>query len=159
MDSEGKLYLTRAEDEFLLAQNDLRISTDLNTKEFLGITKEKTFYCSVISHAYYSIFYCAKAYLLTKNIVIKAPEEHKKTYEEFKKFVYSGELNKELLEIYEDAINKAETLLKIFFNEKRKRGLFVYNIKAEANLLHAEESIKRSKKFISLIEGLIENEK
>lgn len=44
MDSEVKLYLLRAEDEFLLSQNDLQISIDDKTKDFLGISKDKTFY-------------------------------------------------------------------------------------------------------------------
>ena len=70
MDSEVNLYLLRAEDEFLLSQKDLQISKDDKTKNFLGIPKDKTFYYSVISHAYYSIFYTAKAYLLNKGIKI-----------------------------------------------------------------------------------------
>jgi len=71
MDSEVNLYLLRAEDEFFLSQKDLQISTDDKTKDFLGIPKDKTFYYSVISHAYYSIFYATKAYLLNKEIKIK----------------------------------------------------------------------------------------
>lgn len=79
MDSEVNLYLLRAEDEFLLSQKDLQISTEDKTKNFLGIPKDKTFYYSVISHAYYSIFYAAKAYLLNKGIKTKIPNEHNKT--------------------------------------------------------------------------------
>ena len=90
MDSEASLYLLRAEDEFLLAQKDLQLSTDIKTKEFLGIPLEKTFFYSVIGHAYYSIFYAAKSYLLIKGIKTKIPNEHKKTYKAFKKFVRKG---------------------------------------------------------------------
>ena len=43
MDSEAKLYLLRAENEFLMSTTDMKISTDLHVKEFLGIQKEKTF--------------------------------------------------------------------------------------------------------------------
>ena len=57
MDSEVKLYLNRAQDEFLLAENDMKISIDFKLKEILGIPREKTFFYSVISHAYYLIFY------------------------------------------------------------------------------------------------------
>ncbi len=156
MDSEVKLYLIRAQDEFFLSQKDMDLSTDLRIKEFLGVEKDKTFFYSVISHAYYSIFFSAKAYLFFKGIITETPEEHRKTYEEFKKFVENGILNKELLEIYQDAIAKAETLLKIFFNEKRKRGFFVYNVKSEANLPYAQESIKKAKKFNSLIKLIVE---
>ncbi len=73
MDSEVELYLMRAEDEFLLAENDMKSSTDLKIKEILGIQKNKTFFHSVIAHAYYSIFNCAKAYLLSKGIKTTAP--------------------------------------------------------------------------------------
>ena len=125
MDSEVELYFIRAEDEFLLAQKDMQISTDNKIKEFLGIPAEKTFFYSVISHAYYSIFYSAKAYLLSKGIKTEAPEEHKKTYKEFAKFVIKGVLDKELLMIYESEIVKADYLLKIFKSEKKKEELLL----------------------------------
>ena len=156
MDSEVKLYINRAEDEFLLAENDMKSSTDLKIKEVLGIQENKTFFYSVISHAYYCIFYTVKAYLLSKGIKTEAPEEHKKTYEEFKKIVDSGELDKQLLDIYEKETEKAEVLLKILFKEKRKRGIFTYNLKSEANLPYAQESIENSRKFVSIIKSTLE---
>ncbi|MFH1365756.1 MAG: HEPN domain-containing protein [archaeon] len=155
MDSEVNLYLLRAEDEFLLSQKDLQVSTDDKTKDFLGIPKDKTFYYSVISHAYYSIFYAAKAYLLTKGIKTKVPNEHKKTFKEFEKLVKEGVLDKELLKIYEAEIIKADFLLKIFQSEKKKRGTFTYQIKSEANLPFAEESIDNARKFISNIKAIV----
>ena len=155
MDSEINLYLLRAEDEFLLSQKDLQLSTDDKTKDLLGIPKDKTFYYSVISHAYYSIFYAAKAYLLTKEIKTKVPNEHKKTFKEFKKFVKEGVLDKELLKIYEAEIIKADFLLKIFQSEKKKRGTFTYQMKSEANLPFAEESIDNARKFISNIKAIV----
>jgi len=159
MDSEIKLYLLRAEDEYLLAAKDFDLSTKEEVKSFLGIPKDKTFFNSVISHAYYSIFYSAKAYLEKKSIKTKAPEEHKKTYEEFRKMVENKELDTELLEIYDDAVTKAETLLQIFFDEKRKRGRFVYNIKAESNIIFAKESLQNAKKFASVIKSLLNKQK
>jgi hypothetical protein len=42
-------------------------------------------------------------------------------------------------------------LLKIFIDEKRKRGIFTYNIKSDANIPVAKESLENSKKFISMI--------
>jgi uncharacterized protein (UPF0332 family) len=155
MDSEVNLYLLRAEDEFLLSQKDLQISKDDKTKNFLGIPKDKTFYYSVISHAYYSIFYTAKAYLLNKGIKTKLPNEHKKAFKEFKKFVKDGILDKELLRIYEAEIIKADFLLKIFQSEKKKRGTFTYQMKSEANLPFAQESIENARKFISNIKAII----
>ncbi len=156
MDSEVKLYINRAEDEFLLAENDMKSSTDIKIKEALGIQRDKTFFYSVISHAYYCIFYTAKAYLLSKGIKTGPPEEHKKNYKEFKKAVDSGQLDKQLLDIYEKETEKAEVLLKILFKEKRKRGIFTYNLKSEVNLPYAQESIENSKKFVSLIKFVLE---
>jgi len=155
MDSEVNLYLLRAEDEFLLARNDMRISLEQETKEYLGIQKNKTFFHSVINHAYYSIFYATKAYLYIKGIITTIPDEHLKTYNELKRLAINGIIDKELIRIYETEIIKADSLLKIFKLEKGKRGKFVYNVKSEANLPFAEESINNAKKFISTIKLLI----
>ena len=156
MVSEAKLYLDRAEDEILLSKKDLEISIDNKIKELLGIPSEKTFYYSVISHSYYSIFHSAKAYLYVKGIITQAPDEHKKTYEMFKTFIERGILDNELLRIYENEISKAESLLKIFSIEKEKRGRFTYKIKSEANLPYAKESIVNATRFVSVIKAIIE---
>ncbi len=155
MDSEVNLYLIRAEDEFLLAENDMKASIDIKVKEILGLQKEKTFFHSVIAHAYYAIFYCAKAYLLSKGVKTETPEEHKKTFNELSKFVKNGILNKELLRIYENEMDKADSLLKIFKIEKKKRGIFTYNVKSEANIPYAKESIENAKKFVSMIKSVL----
>ena len=156
MDSEVNLYLLRAEDEFLLAENDMKLSTDFKVKELLGIQKDKTFFHSVITHSYYSIFHCAKAYLLSKGIKTRVPDEHKKTYYEFAKFVENGILDKELLQIYTEEIEKADYLLRILKLEKKKRGFFTYNIKSEANIPYANESIENARKFVSIIKKILE---
>ena len=156
MDSEVELYIKRAEEEFLLSQNDMRVSTDNKIKEILGIPSGKTFFNSVISHAYYGIFYAAKAYLLSKGIKTKVPDEHKKTYERFMNLAYSKKIDNKLTEIYETETIKAESLINIFFTERRKRGFFTYNIKSEANIPYAKESIENAKRFISSIKLLLE---
>lgn len=159
MDSEWKIYLNRAENELILAKVNFDISLNTELKKIHGIAFDKTFFVDVISESYYSIFYSAKAYLLVNGIKTAPPEEHKKTYEEFKKLVESGKLDKELLEIYEIENEKAEVLLKIFFDEKKKRGNFVYNVKSEANIPKAEESVRNARKFASTIKHLIESGK
>jgi len=156
MDSEVKLYMQRAEDEFLLSQKDMSISTDDDAKNALGIPKGKTFFHSVISHAYYCIFYSAKAYLLSKGIRTHPPEEHKKTYLEFKKMVKAGLVEKQLLKLYETETGKAENLLSIFFTEKKKRGIFTYKVKSEANIPYAKESVSNSQEFASSIKAILE---
>ncbi|PIN95319.1 hypothetical protein COU53_00050 [Candidatus Pacearchaeota archaeon CG10_big_fil_rev_8_21_14_0_10_30_48] len=91
MDSDTKLYLQRAQNELKLAEIIMQISVnkDIQTK-IQEIDKPETYFSSVITHTYHSIFYTAKAYLIMKEIITKAPEEHKKTYEEFKKLVSQG---------------------------------------------------------------------
>lgn len=157
MDIRVKGYLDRAENELILANANFSLSTEKEIKTKLGISTNKTFFNNVISEGYYSIFYSAKAFLISLKIKTESPEEHRKTYEEFRKIVKSRKLDKKLAEIYEEESNKAETLLKIFFYEKRNRGRFTYNINANANEPFAERSIRNSKFFCSTIKQLIEN--
>lgn len=151
MDSEVKLYLERAENELVLAEASFELSINDIAKETLKVPKNRTFYSNVISQAYYAIFYSAKAYLLNKGVKTKTPDEHKKTYKEFKKLVKQGIIDKELLEIYEDAVIKASSLLMIFKEEKWKRVHFTYHINASANKPFAENSLENSKKFLANI--------
>lgn len=155
MDSEVKLLIQRSEDELLLAESIMRISQEESLKKVLGLLPEKTFYHSVISHAYYGIFYSARAYLLSKQIKVSPPKEHQKTYDKFKEETDKGNIDKELLDIYEDELTKASDLLHIFKREKKKRGKFTYNIKAIANIPFAQESISHAKEFVSTINALL----
>ena len=156
MDLKIKSYIERAENELILAKANFELSVKEEIKQILKVPSGKTFFNDVISESYYSIFYSAKAYLLSQNIWTEAPEEHRKTYEEFKKLVESKKLNKQLNEIYEVESEKAETLLKIFFSEKKNRGRFTYNINANANLPFAEQSIKNAIIFASAIKAILE---
>ena len=158
MDIRVKGYLDRAENELVLAKANFELSTKQEVKNVLNIPLTKTFFNNVISESYYAIFYSAKAFLISMNIKTEPPEEHKKTYYELKKLVESKKLDKQLAEIYDEESNKAETLLKIFFYEKRNRGRFTYNLNANANMPFAEQSIKNAKFFASTIKHLIESE-
>lgn len=157
MDIKVKGYLERAENELVLANANFSLSTEKEIKFKLGISLNKTFFNNVISESYYAIFYSAKAFLISLGIKTKAPEEHKKTYEQLKKIVESRKLDRQLAEIYEEESNKAETLLKIFFYEKRNRGRFTYNLNANANKPFAERSIRNAKLFCSIIKHVIES--
>lgn len=126
--------------------------------EIFGM-KEDTYYSAVISHAYYSIFYAAKAYLLLKGIKTQAPEEHRKTFEEFSKLVDKGTVDIELLKIYQNMLIKADTLLQIFELEKGKRGKFTYRRIPQANQEPAQESIKNAQVFFNSIFRLCEDKK
>lgn len=75
MDSKGELYLSRARTEMHMALLLLKSSRNRILHQF-DIPEDETFYSGVISHCYYSIFYSAKAMLLSKRIETKAPEVH-----------------------------------------------------------------------------------
>lgn len=145
---DSKLYIHRAENEIKLAQIIFVISEEPNIqKETFKVNNPETYFSSVIVHSYYSIFYGAKAYLAKKGIEVSAPEEHKKSFDEFKKCVDSGELDVELLKIYQEAIIRAEYLLSIFKEEKKKRGEFTYRTMPQANKEPAKDSIDHAKTF------------
>src|SRR3989338_8399816 len=156
MDFEYKIYLARAQNELNLSVMVQRISDDKQMQiEIFGM-KEATYYSAVISHDYYSIFYAAKAYLLLKGIKTQAPEEHRKTFEEFSKLVDKGTVDIELLRIYLNMLIKADTLLHIFEVEKGKRGKFTYRRIPQANQEPAQESIKNATVFFNNIFRLCE---
>ena len=157
MDSDTKLYLERANNELKLAEIVMQISInkDIQT-QIPEIDRPDTYFSSVISHSYYSIFYTAKAYLIMKGIKTKVPEEHKKTYEEFRKLVSQGIVDEELLRLYEEVLIKAEKLLGIFKIEKKKRVEFTYKRIAQANLEPAKESLENAKTFLKHIRRLCE---
>ena len=87
-----------------------------------------------------------------------APEEHKKAFEEFKKFVDSGELDVELLKIYQEALVRAELLLGIFKEEKKKRGKFTYRKIPQANKEPAKVSINHAETFYRHVFNIIKGE-
>ncbi len=155
MDSNSKLYLERAENELRLSEIlfELSIHKEMQ-RNLIEDVKEDTYFSSVISHSYYTIFYSAKAYLYAKGIVTKAPEEHKKTYGEFKMLVNRGILDKEFLALYENVLIKAERLLGIFRIEKKKRGEFTYQRLSQANIEPARESLENAKTFLKHIYDL-----
>ncbi len=156
MDSLVEIFLERAGNEIMAAESLKKLSEENDAKEEFSLPQDTTFYSSVISHSYYAIFYAAKAILLTKNIKTASPEIHKRTYEEFKKnFVDNGVLDVQLLEIYRKMVVRADDLLDIFRDEKRKRGDFTYQTIPQANKQYADDSIKNAKMFVSNISNVI----
>jgi len=157
MDLMISVYLKRAENEVLIAGKLNEMSESDKVRTFMEIPQEMTFYSAVISHAYYSIFYSAKAILLTKKIKTASPEVHRKTFDAFKEqFVDTGILDVKLLEIYKKMVVRADELLEIFREEKQKRGDFTYKTIPQANQAPAEDSLKNSKTFLSNIKKVIE---
>lgn len=70
MDSEANILLERTEHEILIAERLKRLSEYPEAKKMLDVPAMTTFYSAVISHAYYAIFYSAKAYLVKKGVAI-----------------------------------------------------------------------------------------
>jgi len=156
MDFEHKIYLERAQNEMNLSKMIQKISDDKDLQISVFGVKEDTYYSATISHAYYSIFYAAKAYLFLKGTKTNAPEEHKKTFDAFSKLVDEGIIDGELLKIYQNILIKADTLLHIFELEKGKRGRFTYKRIPQANQEPAQESIKNAQFFYTNIFELCE---
>ena len=152
MDSMVEIYFDRAGNELLAAESLKKLSEDEKAKEDFGIPQKTTFYSSVISHSYYSVFYAAKAILLTKKTKTYAPNVHKKTYDEFERiFVKTGILDMKLFSIYKEMVIKADDLLEIFRESKSKRGRFTYKTIPQANIEPADESIKHARTFLAHI--------
>ncbi|MBI2564583.1 HEPN domain-containing protein [Candidatus Woesearchaeota archaeon] len=154
-----EIYLNRANNELLAAESLRKLSEEDEEKIHFQLPSEITFYSSVISHSYYSIFYATKAILLTKNIKTDSPEVHKKTYKDFKKiFVDTGLLDVKLLEIYKKLIIRADQLLQVIKDEKWKRGHFTYETIPQANKKPAHDLINNAKFFIANITKVVKKE-
>lgn len=157
MDSEAEILLERANNEFTLALSIKKISEDAEMATKLEIPGGMTFYSSVISHAYYSIFYAAKAYLRSKKIKFRSKQGiHQQVYIQFRQFVIKKTLDKELLIIYDNIKDKADMLLGIIGEEKRKRKVFTYETIPQANIAPADESLLNARTFISHIKSILE---
>ncbi len=156
MDLKDKPLIERAEHEIATSELLYRLSEDSPEKAALHVTLGNTFYSAVIGHAYYAIFYSAKYYLLSKNMSIPEQGQHSFVYQKFKKLAKTGELDKELLEIYEDAKVKAEMLLSILEDEEEKRTEYTYKTYPQANKEPAEKSIENVKFFVAHIRKFVE---
>jgi len=150
-----KIYVERAKNEFNIAKALFEISKNTTIKVELELKQDSTYFSNVISCAYYCIFYSAKALLISKGIRTEAPNEHKKTLDEFKVLVQSGFIDVELLKIYSKLIVRADSLLKIFEREKSKRGDFTYKTLSQANELPAKESLNGAEYFLKQLLKLI----
>ncbi|MBT5557837.1 hypothetical protein HN615_07880 [Candidatus Woesearchaeota archaeon] len=154
MNSRSKLYLERAENELNLGTILFQLSEDNCLQKQFQVSKLDTYYSAVISHSYYSIFYATKAHLTKKNIKTNAPEEHRKTYEQFKLLVETGVIDLELLKIYQNAMIKADYLVGILSYEKSKRGRFTYKTLPQANQEPASNSLKNATSFFKHMTNL-----
>lgn len=157
MSPMAELYIERAENELVAAGMLMEVSRNRQLrKEQFKIERDFTFYSSVISHAYYCIFYSAKAILINGGIKTESPEIHKKTLEAFESFlVKTGRLDVQLLMIYKKMMLRADELLGMYSRERRKRGEYTYQKLPQANLNPAEESLESASLFFKAINGVL----
>ncbi|HLC53879.1 MAG TPA: HEPN domain-containing protein [Candidatus Nanoarchaeia archaeon] len=115
----------------------------------------ETFYSSAIAHAYYTIFYSARAYLMKKGLKLPEQGQHQAVYFAFRSLVRQGKIAAELLELYEDVKVKAEKLLEILEKEEENRTKFTYKTFAQANKEPANDSLNNAEIFLTEMKGLI----
>ncbi len=84
MDSRVNLWLDRASNELFAAQTLHQVSQEGALKKELRLPAPTTFYSSVIGHAYYAIFYAARAALLLEKVEVRSPDIHNKVYNQFR---------------------------------------------------------------------------
>ena len=155
--SQITLHFDRAENEFKHAEAIYKVSESNDLKRELELLENDTFYSGVITHAYYAIFYSAKALLLKCKVRTKSPNIHKASLDAFAYyFVINGKLDLELLKMYQSAIVKADSLLGLFISEKDKRGEFTYKKLPDSNKEPAHESIKNATTFLKHVKKVIE---
>ncbi len=154
MDLEVSLLIKRAENELLAARALKKISEDTSLKISAELPSDTTFYSSVISHAYYAIFYSAKAYLIKRGVMLPEQGQHQAVYFAFKKLVRETQIIADLIAFYDEIKLKTETLLEIFETEGENRAKFTYKTLAQANKEPAESSIRNAQLFFSYIKNL-----
>ena len=156
MDSDIELSLERAQNEILLARAVRLLTEDAKLKrEVFKLDEKITFYSGVIEHAYYAIFYAARAYVVSKGVNLPEQGVHNAVYLAFRKFVRQGKINEEMLALYDEVKIKAETLLEIFESEGENRTKFTYKTLAQANKKPADDSIENATTFVLEIKGLL----
>ena len=161
MDSTINLCLQRAENELVLANIIQRISqSEEMKKNVFQVAEDSTFYSAVISHSYYAIFYSAKAYLISQGVKFVSKQgQHQKVHHEFTRLVKKGVIDKELLRIYDDAKMRAETLLEIIKEERKKRTEFTYEKLPQANQQPAQDSLTNASLFVTNMAEFVKAQK
>ncbi len=162
-----KFFLENSGNSFDSAKLLFRASTD---KEFMTLLGLEGFngLLWVVNASYYSMFYTARALLESEGIRLKAESAsiHLLTFDALVHYFYlSGKLQKRLLEQFvesqEEASqtlwdDKARRLLEDYFYEKKKRGLFTYEMGAIAMKGRAQTSLDRARSFNEEIRKILE---
>jgi uncharacterized protein (UPF0332 family) len=122
----------------------------------------------IINSSYYSMFYMARALLASEGIKIKTDLSiHMITFDALVHFFYlTGKLKKKLIEDFADATNeaaeilgqqKAKGLIEDYYDERKKRRDFTYEMGMTAMLNKAKTSLERARKFNEEIRKIIKS--
>ena len=169
--SKGKpehvdFFIKNADDSVDSAKVLFELSTNPKKQESLGFTSFNGLLW-VVNASYYSMFYMARALLENGGIKIKADLSiHAVTFDAMIYYFYlTGKLQKEFLEDFieakEDAVEllgkqKADELMEDYFFEKKKRGIFTYDMGMVLVESKAKTSLERAQKFRRELKKIID---
>lgn len=172
--SKGKpehvdFFIKNADNSIDSAKALFELSTNPQKQESLGFTSFNGLLW-VVNASYYSMFYMARALLENSGIKIKADLSiHAVTFDAVIYYFYlTGKLQKEFLEDFieakEDAAEllgkqKADELMEAYFFEKKKRGVFTYDMGTVLVQSKAKTSLERAQKFRRELKKIIDKSK
>jgi len=114
----------------------------------------------VIVTSYYSMFYIANAVLYKRGLKVGDTSAHAVAANSLIVYVKDN-LKKSLIEEFTEAMTdaqmtmKTEKLITSYFQEKKKRGTFQYNMTTELKKSKAETSLNRAKEFVLSLKKLL----
>jgi len=161
-----KFFLNNAGNSLNSAKLLFEVSTKNELKNTTGFPGFNGFLW-VINSSYYSMFYMARALIENEGVKIKTDMSiHAVVFDALVYYFYlTGKLQKKLIEDFAEAKEetseilgkeKAKELIEDYFYEKKKRGLFTYEMGATAMQNKAQTSLERAKKFNEEIRKIIE---
>ncbi len=151
-------FLENSKNSLETAKLLMNVSSSADSKQKLGMPESYSGFLWVINASYYSMFYMARALLESDGIKIKSEASvHSATLAAFIYYFFlTGKLEKKLVEDLADAEEEAFSLLgkgrasgliEDYMREKKKRGIFTYELGAVAMQNKAETSLSRAKQF------------
>ena len=168
--SKGKpehveFFIKNADDSIDSAKALFELSTNSEKQHSLGFTSFNGLLW-VVNASYYSMFYMARALLEKGGIKIKADLSiHAITFDAMIYYFYlTGKLQKEFLEDFIEAKKdaaellgkqKADELMEEYFFEKKKRGIFTYDMGTVLVKSKAKTSLERAQRFRREIKKII----
>lgn len=165
-------YIMNGEQSLRTAGLLLRISNDIQAKNFHRLPEDFDSYLWTINTSYYSMFYFVGALLAKNGIKVNTESSiHSVTFDTFV-YYFLEKLEKHFLEEFEKALiesqdllgkggiiqkskEKTMDLLIKYDSERSKRGTFTYEMGNIAKRNKAETSLKRAKEFIEHIRSLL----